>query len=144
MESSTSTKARQALSAGQAIHLTKSVDQVFFWRRRQVTIHEAKTHLSRLIEEALQGEEIVIAKGRNLVHRGAVGGDSRTGDGAGMLTQVPYRFFTREASRLGFSLPAKGPESFLFDAADEQGRGGRSGDIGVEAAARRTLRTRAL
>jgi len=32
---------------------------------RQVTIHEAKTHLSRLIEEALQGEEIVIAKGRN-------------------------------------------------------------------------------
>jgi antitoxin (DNA-binding transcriptional repressor) of toxin-antitoxin stability system len=32
---------------------------------RQVTIHEAKTHLSRLIEYALQGEEIVIAKGRN-------------------------------------------------------------------------------
>ena len=28
---------------------------------------------------------------KNLVHRGAVGGDSRTGDGAGMLTQVPYR-----------------------------------------------------
>jgi prevent-host-death family protein len=32
---------------------------------RQVTIHEAKTHLSRLIEEALQGEDIIIAKGRN-------------------------------------------------------------------------------
>ena len=32
---------------------------------RQVTIHEAKTNLSRLIEEALQGEEVVIAKGRN-------------------------------------------------------------------------------
>lgn len=31
----------------------------------QVTIHEAKTHLSRLIEEALQGEEVIIAKGRN-------------------------------------------------------------------------------
>jgi len=28
---------------------------------------------------------------KNLVHRGAVGGDSRTGDGAGMLTQVPHR-----------------------------------------------------
>ncbi|MBT9586554.1 type II toxin-antitoxin system prevent-host-death family antitoxin [bacterium] len=28
-----------------------------------VTIHEAKTHLSRLIQEALSGEEIVIAKG---------------------------------------------------------------------------------
>lgn len=29
----------------------------------QVTIHEAKTHLSRLIKEALTGEEIIIAKG---------------------------------------------------------------------------------
>ncbi len=28
----------------------------------QVTIHEAKTHLSRLIEQVLQGEEVVIAK----------------------------------------------------------------------------------
>ena len=31
---------------------------------RQVTIHEAKTHLSRLIREALAGEEIIIAKNR--------------------------------------------------------------------------------
>lgn len=29
---------------------------------RQVNIHEAKTHLSRLVDEAAQGEEIVIAK----------------------------------------------------------------------------------
>ena len=29
----------------------------------QVTIHEAKTHLSKLIQRALQGEEIIIAKG---------------------------------------------------------------------------------
>jgi prevent-host-death family protein len=29
---------------------------------KQVTIHEAKTHLSRLIREALAGEEIVIAR----------------------------------------------------------------------------------
>ncbi|HLF89478.1 MAG TPA: type II toxin-antitoxin system prevent-host-death family antitoxin [Anaerolineales bacterium] len=29
----------------------------------QVTIHEAKTHLSRLIKKVLQGEEIIIAKG---------------------------------------------------------------------------------
>ena len=28
----------------------------------QVTIHEAKTHLSRLIEKVLRGEEVVIAK----------------------------------------------------------------------------------
>jgi len=29
----------------------------------QVTIHEAKTHLSRLIQRALAGEDIVIARG---------------------------------------------------------------------------------
>ena len=29
---------------------------------RQVNIHEAKTHLSRLVEEAAAGEEIVIAR----------------------------------------------------------------------------------
>ena len=45
---------------------------------------------------------------KNLVHRGAVGGDSRTGDGAGMMTQMPHRFLAREASALGFTLPAEG------------------------------------
>ena len=30
----------------------------------QVTIHEAKTHLSRLIKQALSGEEVIIAKGK--------------------------------------------------------------------------------
>lgn len=30
---------------------------------RQVNIHEAKTHLSRLIEDVAAGEEIIIAKG---------------------------------------------------------------------------------
>ena len=29
----------------------------------QVNIHEAKTHLSRLIKEALNGQEVIIAKG---------------------------------------------------------------------------------
>lgn len=28
-----------------------------------VNIHEAKTHLSRLIQESLEGEEVIIAKG---------------------------------------------------------------------------------
>ena len=34
-----------------------------------VNIHEAKTHLSRLIQEALDGEEIVIARGNEPVVR---------------------------------------------------------------------------
>ncbi|MBL8920951.1 MAG: glutamate synthase large subunit [Myxococcaceae bacterium] len=41
-------------------------------------------------------------------HRGATGADPRTGDGAGILVQVPERFLAREAQRLGFTLPARG------------------------------------
>ncbi|OAN51119.1 prevent-host-death protein [Paramagnetospirillum marisnigri] len=36
---------------------------------QQVTIHAAKTHLSRLIEAALAGEEIIIANGSRPVVR---------------------------------------------------------------------------
>ena len=36
---------------------------------KQVTIHEAKTHLSRLIQEALAGEEIIIARGNEALVR---------------------------------------------------------------------------
>jgi prevent-host-death family protein len=36
---------------------------------RQVNIHEAKTHLSRLVDDAGQGEEIVIAKAGKPVAR---------------------------------------------------------------------------
>ena len=45
---------------------------------------------------------------KNLLHRGAVGGDLTTGDGAGVLFQVPDRFFRLEAARLGFTLPPAG------------------------------------
>src|ERR1700744_3330190 len=43
-----------------------------------------------------------------LDHRGAVGAEANTGDGAGILIQVPHDFFTAEAARLGFKLPAAG------------------------------------
>lgn len=35
----------------------------------QVNIHEAKTHLSRLIQDALNGKEVIIAKGNRPVVR---------------------------------------------------------------------------
>ncbi|MEW6667143.1 MAG: type II toxin-antitoxin system Phd/YefM family antitoxin [Thermodesulfobacteriota bacterium] len=35
----------------------------------QVNIHEAKTQLSRLIQEALEGKEVIIAKGNQPVVR---------------------------------------------------------------------------
>ncbi len=44
----------------------------------------------------------------NLEHRGAVGADPRAGDGAGILVQIPHKFFARKAKELGFELPAPG------------------------------------
>ncbi|MBI9102304.1 MAG: glutamate synthase large subunit [Spirochaetales bacterium] len=44
----------------------------------------------------------------NLEHRGAVGGDVNSGDGAGLLAQIPYEFFIKETEKLGFTLPGKG------------------------------------
>jgi glutamate synthase (NADPH) large chain len=44
----------------------------------------------------------------NLTHRGACGCDPETGDGAGVLIQIPHKFFAREAATLGFTLPAPG------------------------------------
>jgi glutamate synthase (NADPH/NADH) large chain len=44
----------------------------------------------------------------NLEHRGATGADPRMGDGAGILVQMPHKFFARKAKELGFKLPAAG------------------------------------
>jgi len=44
----------------------------------------------------------------NLEHRGAVGADPRAGDGAGILVQVPHKFFTKVAAKQGFKLPKPG------------------------------------
>ena len=48
------------------------------------------------------GKEILI----NLHHRGAAGADDITGDGAGILFQIPHEFFLTECEKLGFSLPS--------------------------------------
>ncbi len=44
----------------------------------------------------------------NLMHRGAIGGDLKTGDGAGILIQIPDQFFRDECSCLGINLPTRG------------------------------------
>jgi glutamate synthase (NADPH/NADH) large chain len=44
----------------------------------------------------------------NLTHRGACGCDPETGDGAGVLIQIPHKFFARECAKLGFTLPPAG------------------------------------
>ena len=40
----------------------------------------------------------------NLGHRGALDADAKTGDGAGLLTQIPYKIFRPEVTRLGHHL----------------------------------------
>ena len=43
-----------------------------------------------------------------LEHRGGAGADKDTGDGAGILVQIPHEFFKRECEVLGINLPAVG------------------------------------
>src|SRR5579885_357276 len=40
----------------------------------------------------------------NLTHRGAISADGRTGDGAGVTTQIPYRLLTPLLERKGIRL----------------------------------------
>jgi glutamate synthase (NADPH) large chain len=44
----------------------------------------------------------------NLQHRGACGCDAETGDGAGILIQIPHDFFVRETASLDIRLPKPG------------------------------------
>ncbi len=55
-------------------------------------------------EIIVKGIQVLI----NLTHRGACGCDPETGDGAGVLIQIPHEFFVRECKKLGFTLPAAG------------------------------------
>lgn len=49
--------------------------------------------------------EMALSSLRNLEHRGAIGSDAGTGDGAGILTQMPDSFFR---ATVDFDLPAAG------------------------------------
>lgn len=59
-------------------------------------INGKKTHA--IVSDALQILD-------NLTHRGACGCDPDTGDGAGILTQIPHEFFAHETKKLGIELP---------------------------------------
>src|SRR5882724_11264198 len=64
-----------------------------------VNLDGSKSH-----EIIRKGIEILV----NLTHRGACGCDPETGDGAGILIQIPHEFFARECGRLGIALPEPG------------------------------------
>jgi glutamate synthase (NADPH) large chain len=45
---------------------------------------------------------------KNLKHRGAVGADPDSGDGSGIMLQIPHEFFVKETAGLGIQLPDAG------------------------------------
>lgn len=70
----------------------------------------------RMIDDALS---VLV----NLEHRGGKGLEHNTGDGAGILFQVPHRFFRKEAQRHGHLLPEEGDYgvAMLFFPQDSDG-----------------------
>ncbi|MDI6619468.1 MAG: glutamate synthase large subunit [Clostridiales bacterium] len=64
-----------------------------------VNIKGEKTH-----DIVKKGLKILV----NLTHRGAVGSDPKTGDGAGILVQIPDEFFRINCESIGIDLPSAG------------------------------------
>ncbi len=64
-----------------------------------VNLHGRKSH--RIVRQGLEVLE-------NLTHRGACGCDPLTGDGAGILMQMPHEFFAGVTPQAGIALPAPG------------------------------------
>ncbi len=75
---------------------------------------------------------------QNLEHRGAVGADPRAGDGAGILVQIPHKFFAKKARELGFTLPEPGRYAVvvLFLPHDDDGLRQEIMDLYAEQSAR--------
>jgi len=64
-----------------------------------VNINGEKSH--RLLQDSLQ---ILM----NLQHRGACGCEDNTGDGAGVLLQIPHKFLVKKCAEIDITLPAEG------------------------------------
>ena len=67
-------------------------------KKTTYTVHEAKTNLSRLIEEACSGKEVIIARGRDkkpvakIVSLGAAQKQRRPGTFEGKISAEPDAF----------------------------------------------------
>ena len=73
----------------------------------------------RTRETVEEGLEVL----HNLEHRGTTGRDPETGDGAGILTQIPDGFFRGECGALGIELPPAGcyGVGMLFESGEAEG-----------------------
>jgi len=67
-----------------------------------------------------QGLEVL----NRLAHRGATGSDPKTGDGAGILIQIPHEFFAKECKSIDIDLPDRGEygTGLVFLPIDEKDR----------------------
>jgi prevent-host-death family protein len=76
-----------------------------------VNIHEAKTHLSRLLQEALEGEDIVIARGNEPIVRLVLVESARRQRSVGLgprarAARVGFRRAARRLRRLSLAAQA--------------------------------------
>ena len=80
-----------------------------------VDVHGRKSH--GIVEQAVQVLQ-------NLEHRGACGCEKNTGDGAGILVQMPHRFLAEECDRLAITLsgPGRYGAGLVFLPTDPAGR----------------------
>jgi glutamate synthase (NADPH/NADH) large chain len=61
------------------------------------------THINGIESNSILKQGLQILK--NLKHRGAVGADAATGDGSGIMLQIPHEFFKNESTKLQINLP---------------------------------------
>src|SRR3954453_50420 len=84
----------------------------------------------------------------NLNHRGACGCEDNTGDGAGLLVQLPHEFLASRCRPLGIDLPEPGAYGvgalFPSRAPDQQAFGRRLFEVIVEEEGQRFLGWRSL
>ena len=68
--------------------------------------------------------ELAVEAVVNLTHRGAVSADARSGDGAGVMIQIPYELLTEEAAALGWTIeqPQELAVAMVFLPVDEAAR----------------------
>jgi glutamate synthase domain-containing protein 1 len=90
-----------------------------------VNIHGNKSH--ELVDSALKVLE-------NMRHRGAEGADNKTGDGAGIMLQIPHEFILLQ----GIPVPEKG-KILMIDT--EQGKIYYDGELKEQLASARPYRT---
>ena len=91
------------------------VDTMSNFHPAQGLYHPSQEHdacgLGFIVNIAGKPSHDIVLKGlqilMSLEHRGACGCDAETGDGAGILIQVPHQFFLKETPKFGFEVPAE-------------------------------------